>query len=57
MGDIPSGFYLQGGGGRQLVLAMIGHTAMLGRKKWKVPQMEGEELRVGWRQQSEGPSA
>lgn len=55
---IPGGFYLQWDGGRQLSLMMKGHVIVLGRKRWKVPQIEGEDniqvsgeqLWAGWRQ-------
>jgi len=42
MDDIPHGFCLQRDGGRQLILVMKGHVTVVGRKKWKVPQVERE---------------
>lgn len=40
---IPGGFYLQQGGGRQLIHVMKGHVIVLGKKSWKVPHLEGED--------------
>lgn len=51
MDGIPGGFYLQQDGGRQLALAMKGHTIMLGWKRWKVLQIKGEDnIQVGGEQ-------